>query len=170
MNSLHSLQLTPGTRHCVHIPPERGVHDIAAALASVVLGSEHKIGVATYPIPNTHLSRIIGLPSVSTWLAKELDCPVAHAKSEISRLPVSVDERFGYNACNPLRFLGFLVALHAKPSVLIYETSGMDPRGRQLLNEFAIREYPEGTLLHVTSSPLARCDNPEQCVVVNMQN
>lgn len=170
MDTLRSLHLAPGIRHCVHVPPEHNAYDIATAMASVTLETDDKIIVATYPNPNTFFSRLFGLPSVSTWLARELDCSVEQAKSEIDRLPVRVDERFNCNAYNPMRFIGVLIALHAQPSVLIYETSGMDPRGRQLLNEFALRENTDGTLVHVTSLPVAQCERSEQCVVVNMQN
>jgi hypothetical protein len=108
------------------------------------------------------------MPTVSTWMATKLGCTTADAKAIISSLPVPVNERFNCNAYNPMRFLGFILAANTNPEILMYETSGMDPRGRDLLHGYAINVYTTGTLIHASSVPIDLCERPGDCQHINI--
>ncbi len=168
MRDIDSIEIAPGVRHCIHLPRGRDAGDLAAALAlspSVDIGA---IRVATHPNPRTIWTRLFGMPPVSKWMASKLGCTQKDAKTRISRLPVPVHEQFNCNAYNPMRFLGFVLAANDNPLILIYETSGMDPRGRELLHEHATKEYSHGTLIHVSTVPIDACDHPIECQYIDV--
>ena len=168
MRDLDSIQISPGARHCIHLRRGCDARDLAAALARSPSVDSGVIRVATNPDPRTLWTRLFGMHPVSKWMASKLGCTQADAKSRISRLPVPVHEQFNCNAFNPMRFLGFVLAANDNPLVLIYETSGMDPRGRKLLHEYAPKEYFQGTLINVSSVPVDVCDLAIECKYIDL--
>jgi hypothetical protein len=100
-------------------------------------------------------------------MASQLGCTESHAKAKLTELPLPFREQFNCNATNPIRFLGFVLAAHANPSILIYETSGMDPNGRKLLHEYASRVFTKGTLIHASSVPIDLCERPGDCKILD---
>lgn len=71
--------------------------------------------------------------SASNWFARTARCSRQAASEIITQLPVPVHERLNCNAGNPRCILAVAAIAYTKPDFLIYTTSGMDPRGREVL-------------------------------------
>lgn len=168
MGDLDSLVIASGVRHCCHLPRGRNARELGAALALPPHVHDGGIRVATNPCPTSIWTRLSGTPTVSKWMASKLGCAQADAKARISQLPVAVHEQFNCNAYNPMRFLGFVLAADSNPAILIYETSGMDPRGRDLLHAYATHVYTSGTLIHASSVSIDVCERPGDCQHVDI--
>jgi hypothetical protein len=125
------------------------------------------IHVATLPKQQSRIHRFVWPVTPSKWLASQIGCTTEQSRELIATLPISFPDRFNCLAYNPLRFLGLLAAMAGSPKVLIYETSGMDPRGFSLLHEYATGHYTEGTLIHRTESPVMKCPLGTECSEVD---
>lgn len=97
-------------------------------------------------------NRFLPQSSVS-WFAGTAGCSQKTAAEIIAQLPVSVNKRLSFNAGNPRCFLAIAALAYSRPDVLVYTTSGMDPRGRNSLQS-SIDNIAAGTrAIHILNSP-----------------
>jgi len=127
---LNAQSFNPGSRHCVHVPKLFRTETLVTIIAEISGTDPSLIGNASLKRCNY----LHGYPTV-TWLAAKTHRSMSEAKMVIRSLPVRIPDDFAQMPMTALRFLSFLNAIHGDPSILIYETHGMEPRGRYLLHE-----------------------------------
>lgn len=83
---------------------------------------------------------IFGNTKCVPWLAKEGGINLETAQKTIDEFPILVHPIMNRNPWNPRMFLRIAAGLLQKPDIIIFDTSGMDPQGIELLNEY-IQEH-----------------------------
>lgn len=105
---------------------------------------------------------------VLDWLMQNGGLKKSKAISIIDSFPIPVAPLMCHNAMNPLQFLGMAATIAKNPEVIVFQTSGMDPMGIALLQEYAAKEFHHGCLVHISTLPMGkgRCSSNSSCVTI----
>jgi hypothetical protein len=152
MPTIPDLNLIPGTIMCLHLPPGRTYRTFNLKHELVQLADrQSKTAVIAGPAESRPGIRGRLRPQTSIeWLVAAAGISNDEAAAIIRGVGIGVRPVMSHNAGDPRAFLGVAAALANRPDVLIYETTGMSPRGQYRLHEYIAERGSEFCAVHVS--------------------
>ena len=167
--TLDKISFDPKHFWCLHVANYDQIETLYREL-SRRFKSDNINGIVVAPASlDTVRRRLLRQPTDVEWLTQNAGISSEAAATIIDGFPIRVAPRMNQNAMNPRRFLGLAAAIAKNPDLIVYATSGMDPRGISLIHKYASAHYPDGCLIHVSAHPVGNvltCPNGAQCVTV----
>jgi hypothetical protein len=149
---LPNLELTAGTMYCLHVP--EGYHNSKPELEVHLLDLAARVGKSAAVSQRAMQSRGIWSwfreqRSVE-WLAKAGGISRERAAAMIAEFQSPVGEVLARNAGNPRCLLGLAALIAREIEVIVYATSGCDPRGILDVHRYASRKRSERCFVHLS--------------------
>lgn len=152
MLTIPDLDLIPGTVICLHLPPGTIDPTLDLKHKPVQLANrQSKIALVASPAESRRGIRERLRPQTSIeWLVAAAKVSYDEAAAIIRGFGIGVRPVMSHNAGDPRAFLGVAAALANRPDVLIYETTGMSPRGQYRLHEYIAERGSEFCAVHIS--------------------
>lgn len=182
--SVSDIPLVPQSFWCLHVTDFTSVetpHGVLVGADGTRLNSlrqqllkrcqmqQLEVIVVEHASTETMRHSFLKRPTAVDWLVQNSQLSRLAAAGAIRDLPLQVAPELCSNARNPTQFLGLAAAIANQPDVIVYSTSGMDPRGVSLMHEYAPRRYTKGCLIHLSTRELKGdlCAHSGDCLVID---
>jgi hypothetical protein len=127
-----------------------------------------RIATVELPMPRLPLWEIFHRQTAAEWLIARCGMSRQDATSGLKRVDVHPDAPICALAGNPRWLIGFLAAIHDRPSAVVFSTIGCDPLGIQNALATAGTQLGQAAGVYLTPFPDLAIEEPDYATTVNV--
>lgn len=162
---------------CLHLPDSSSpdVQHLKKALTGgITVPGLRVMGTITWAEPALPRRNFLGMvrdPHIGTWLTKEDRLSAAQVQALLQQQQIASNTRIGLLSWTARHLLALEAALARPADVIGFDTSGLDPRGIQQVNDRVQAHLVDRAFLHLSFHPLSDgpCFPGSRCITAPVQ-